>query len=295
MKELKLVHTIEQWQELTPATQMNILRSIRLKKRLTDWIAEQNSKPKQLEHKVVSCSDCGGSGQITKHARLPGIHASQIGNSCLLKLYKDMEGAEARKVVDPQLQLIFDLGHSVHRMLQNYGLRGAWGPHYNPECRISEDVQERAHQYFLESSADADTILFIDDADPVYNYEVGIIHEYKTINNAGFKTLTSPVPKHKQQATIYQFALNRPITAFLYLNKDNCSVKDFVVGWDPQLWAVTQQKLSTLNRLYEANIVPPGAPGYHCQDCEYSFNCEAYSAKSENREKRMSADLDYSE
>jgi hypothetical protein len=288
MREIVKVHTIAQWQELTKEVQIEILRNIRLKGRLLEWLDLQNSKPKQLEHHTAECMDCGGVGAVIKYARLPGIHASQIGSSCMLKLYKDMEGAEAKKVVDSKLQLVFDLGHAAHRMLQGYGLRGAWGKHYKPETRINEELQTRAHEYFIESSADADTILTIDDISNTFIYEVGIIHEYKTINSNGFKNLTGAVPKHKQQAILYQYTLDRPITAFLYLNKDTCDIKDFVSSWDSDLWTATETKLAVLNRLYDSGIEPPGHTGFHCKDCEYSFNCSAYDQKQDNRLLRIS-------
>lgn len=279
MREVVQVHTIEQWNYLDPATRSLILKNIRLKERLWKFLQDRNQK----EHKVsdeqptwVPCTRCDKKGWVLRSPRHPGIHPSQIPHPCDLKIYNEMVGKEGQEKIEPRVQLIFDIGHAVHAMFQSYGKHGAWGPIYNEEVKISEQYQQIAGELMIEGSADADNILTIDDIPGAPIFEVGIVHEYKTMKSPNFDKLTSPKPEHKKQATIYAACLNRPVVVYLYFNKNDSNLADFPVEFDASKWAEIQERCKRLVHHFNVLQPPKGSVGYHCKECAYQPNCEDY-------------------
>lgn len=275
------LHTIDQWMLVDKSIRQIILQHIRLKDRLLKFLKENYGKQKMVvqdqDAKWRPCKKCGQTGWLLNEPRLPGIHPSQLPHPCLLKVYYEMDGKEAKEKLEARTMLIFDLGHAVHDMLQGYGRAGAWGPVYSHEARLTAELQELSEELMIEGHADAENILTIDDIpDSPYIYEVGLIHEYKSINTNGFEKLTRPKPEHKVQAMVYSACLNRPIVVYLYLNKNDCSLSDFPVAFDPEMWATIEGKSRLLKQHFIDKTPPPASTGFHCQQCAYVYDCAAY-------------------
>jgi len=276
------LHTIDQWMAADISIRSMVLQRIRLKDRLLKFLKENWEKQKQQtlhnpDAKWRPCVHCETKGWVPTEPRLPGIHPSQLPHPCLLKIYNEMVGVEGQSQFEPRTLLIFDIGHAIHDMLQTYGLQGAWGDTYEPEVTISKDYQELAEELNIEGHADAENLLVIDEPDLPYIFEVGLVHEYKTINSNGFEKLTRPKPEHKVQAMVYSAALNRPVVVYLYLNKNDSSLADFPVPFEPELWVGIEAKTRLLKTYFEDKIPPAGSPGYHCQQCGYVHSCSAYA------------------
>lgn len=231
----------------------------------------------------VPCRECERTGWNKKSPRRPGIHPSQIASPCLLKIYNEMIGKESREKIAPRTQLIFDVGSAIHTMFQGYGQRGAWGPKYKKELTIAPEYQELAEQLMIEGHADAENFLIIDTIEGYPIYEVGLVHEYKSMHTDAFKKLTRPKPTHKQQAMLYSAALNRPIVVYMYLNKNDQNIHDFPVAFEPEVWETIQRKAAMLNVLYDNETPPEGEAGYHCDECGYAYDCPALAAKKTRR------------
>lgn len=280
--------TIEQWMRQPPQTRAFVLQNIKLRDRLHKYLFALNgTDASQVKDPVwVRCSKCADSkypGYLLKEPRYDGLHPSAMGHPCLLKVYNDIVGVPGVEKVEPRLRLIFDLGHAVHHMFQTYGLNGAWGPEYKHEVAINAESQSLAQALMIEGHADAENILIIDEPDYPF-FEVGLVHEYKSINDAGFKKLTRPKPEHKQQAMLYAAALNRPIVVYLYLNKNDSSITDFPVQFEPELWGPLQSKATLLVDYYKRETPPKGEVGFHCNDCPYKAGCVDWkSAQPRNR------------
>jgi len=275
------LHTTQQWFEQNPALRSLILQNIKLKDRLYRFLEEQNKRDNAFrEEKWVRCGKCRDSeypGYLLMEPRYDGLHPSQIGHPCLLKVYNDMVGTAGETKIEPRIRLLFDLGHAVHHQFQSYGEGGAWGPIYKKEVEISAKYQSLAEQLMLEGHADADNILTIDiEGHPLY--EVGIVHEYKTSNSRIFEKLKRPKPEHKQQAMLYGAALNRPVIVYLYMNKDDSNLVDFPVEFEPALWEQINSKAMVLKSFYDRKEPPPGDVGFHCRECPYVFGCPAARA-----------------
>jgi CRISPR/Cas system-associated exonuclease Cas4 (RecB family) len=279
MRPVVQVHTIEQWDALDQQTKTLILQNIKLKERLWKFLFMKSQVKKEpLQSPTwASCKKCGQRGWILKTPRHPGIHPSQIAKPCDLRIFNEMVGKEGREKIESRLQLIFDTGHAVHDMFQNYGAAGAWGPEYKAEVKVNGEFQKISEELMLEGSADADNILVIDDITsegPIY--EVGLIHEYKTMKAENFNKLSAPKPEHKKQATIYSAALNRPIVVYLYLNKNDQNLMDFPVPFNHEEWAIIKQRCSFLVERFKILKPPPGNTGFHCKECAYSYDCVDY-------------------
>jgi CRISPR/Cas system-associated exonuclease Cas4 (RecB family) len=203
--------------------------------------------------------------------RRPGIHPSGISTDCLRKLWYSAVGAEESRAVDAELQVTFDIGHSVHGILQSYGERGAWGPEYVPEVDVSGPPL--ADTLMIEGHADADTVMTVDAGPDRPLYEVGVVHEYKTIKTEQYAKLTGPKPEHKQQATVYAAALDRPLVAYLYVNKNDSSMRDFVVQFDKSLWESVAAKCRAVVEHVRNGTEPRGSPGFGCSQCPYAHAC----------------------
>lgn len=271
------LHNIAQWLEQPQQLRSLILQNIKLKDRLYRFLQEQSKRDNAFTEaawaKCKRCSDSPYPGYVLLEPRYDGIHPSQIGHPCFLKVYNDMVGAVGEERIEPRLRLTFDIGHAVHHMFQSYGEAGAWGPLYKKEVEVSGQYQQLAADLMLEGHADADNILTIDVGDQYPLFEVGIVHEYKTANDNNFSKLKRPKPEHKQQAMIYGAALDRPVIVYLYLNKNDSNLTDFPVEFEPALWEPLRNKIATLKGFYDKSTPPPGETGFHCKECPYIFGC----------------------
>ncbi|TXH10929.1 MAG: hypothetical protein E6R04_03945 [Spirochaetes bacterium] len=277
-KPIVQVHTIDQWMEVDPEIRGLILKNIKLKDRLFKFLKDRNDSkgPTQKLGDWNPCAKCETKGWVPAEPRLPGIHPSQLPHPCMLKIYFELIGAPSSGSFEARLQLIFDLGHAVHDMFQSYGKSGAWGPIYTPEATISQTLQEKSEQLMIEGHADAENVLTVDIPGSSVLYEVGVIHEYKTMNNRNFEKLTQPKPEHKVQAMVYAACLNRPVVAYLYFNKDNQNLADFPVQFNTDLWVQIEAKALIILDAFKKKEPPPGSTGFHCQQCQFVLTCPAY-------------------
>jgi hypothetical protein len=280
MRPVIQLHTIEQWLSVDATVHTLVLNNIKLRDRMWRWLLarEVGKSEKQAQEGWARCDDCEARGWVPLRPRKPGIHPSGLGGSCNLKIFFEMQGLPQVSQHEARSQLIFDVGTYVHKMLQNYGRAGCWGPIYRAEVNVGE--AELAKQLHIEGHCDGENILVIDDipgGGPIY--EVGLVHEYKTINNNGFDGLKGrPMPKHKQQANVYSACLNRPVVVFLYLNKDNCNTADFPVPFNAEQWGGMTQRANYLTQCEAAGTTPTADVGYHCKQCGYVLGCSAYLA-----------------
>lgn len=284
------VHTIDDWVQLPGNTQTAILKNLRTKVVLEDWLKALNNKKKRMFAKPFSmkCKSCDGKGKHWVEPRdSSDIHPSQIVK-CKQKLWFDCSAQEmdwpvefdeegnptqtqrmmvpyykiAEEYIPPQLRMIFDMGHGVHDMFQSYGMRGAWGDKkaYTPEFPIDPDKKYRdgrtilpnAEMYWIKGSVDALLHPYIIEVPGIGPVSLRVIHEYKSINDNGYGRLTSPKPDHKWQATLYSKVLNVPIVVYVYLNKNNCNIADYPVAFDHRLWATLEEKIEEVQAQVES-------------------------------------------
>jgi CRISPR/Cas system-associated exonuclease Cas4 (RecB family) len=278
-RQVVQLHTIEQWFSVDPQVQQIILRALRVRDRRWAW--RLNHEHSKLTTEPAPgwepCKRCDQRGWILNEPRKAGIHPSAMYSPCLLKIYNEAIGAPRELMHEASLLLLFDLGTAVHRMLQTFGAAGAWGDYYRAEVPIEETPI--AQQLMIVGHADADNIIVVDEIPGAPIFEVGVVHEYKTINDAGYKKLSGrPLPQHKQQATIYSACLNRPVVVYLYMNKDNSNTQDFPIVFEPQLWDTMSKKAAAIRDAVLSKTPPSADVGYHCKNCGFHHQCEPYKA-----------------
>jgi len=278
------LHTIEQWYSAPEGVRELVLRALRVRERLWAFrLKLEQEKVDLKEAKWIPCVECDQTGWRWKHPRKPGIHPSAISTTpCLLKVYWEAVGREASVMHEARELLIFDLGTAAHDMLQSFGMAGAWGSYYKPEIPIEQTPL--AQQLGLVGHADADNIIVIEDIADAPIIEVGVVHEYKSINDKGFESLRGkPKPQHTTQATIYSGCLNRPLVVYLYFNKNNSNIVDFPVPFNYSVWENVAQRAMVVKQALEAQVEPKAEVGYHCGQCPYIYGCDAYKASKQKK------------
>ena len=281
-RQVVQLHTIEQWFSVDPQVQQIVLRAIKLRDRLWAWrlALEQGKLSHPPEPGWRPCKRCDQRGWTYHEPRKPGLHPSAMYSTCLLKIYFEAIGVPAEVTHEATMLLLFDLGTAWHDKLQSFGRAGVWGERYKEEVAIEDTAL--AKEFMIVGHADAENILVIDDIPGAPIFEVGLVHEYKTINDKGFGGLHGkPKPQHKQQATIYSACLNRPVVVYLYTNKDNSNTQDFPIVFDHALWNTMAQKATRVRDAVLSNTPPPAEIGYHCKECGFRYQCAPYKAAAE--------------
>lgn len=187
---------------------------------------------------------------------------------------------DSAMVIDPQLQRIFDCGHSMHDRWKRYlgclgnKLKGRWrcmnwfahqdkpkiyGDNntlgiFKPdicECGSTRFEYEEVGFYDSETNwgGHVDGILNLNGEDIILmgcDYPpVDVRHivvDFKTMNPHQFKNLTEPLPKHKTQMQIYLYLSKLRMGKFLYENKADQAVKEFNVYRDDTLIEVKKSE-----------------------------------------------------
>jgi CRISPR/Cas system-associated exonuclease Cas4 (RecB family) len=300
------VHHISDLFDLSPEQQQAILKAIRCKERLIDWIRARNLiPPKQVPVVEAHYEPCKCQKKNPAEPQRWGwiwiederrdesdVHPSGV-TGCLKSLWFSCSGyaQEHYKFVEPSLQMIFDMGHGWHGVMQNfYGKKGAWcAPElYHPEMDINPDatnpdgtpVLPLAADYWIRGHADA----LIDDyrmeVQGLGEVSIRLVHEYKTINDAGYKKLTKPKPEHLWQATIYSAVFDVPFVDYLYTDKDNSQTCEYPVAFDRRLWEEITKKIEGVKYYVVNEITPPWEQTsqtlnpHECRGCGYVHLCQ---------------------
>lgn len=98
------------------------------------------------------------------------------------------------------------------------------------------------------------------------------LFEIKTMNSYGFAALRAPLEKHINQASIYAKTLGLKRIIFLYINKDNQELKEYIVNVDDKS---VESSYKVIDRVDKA-VVNKVAPERICKDI---FTSDAISCK----------------
>lgn len=250
------------------------LRHISLVARIDAFLEDMNVDSRKIEIPVT----------INEHRQHKCFHPSSLGSNsgkslcgkfplgCTRMLYYDYTGGESEGSIEPRLRRIFDTGTVIHGQLQAYlsviaALAGGY-EHFSPEAGISPKSSEIADAYDIYGHTDG--IYSITDPDRDLRFGV----EIKSINDAGYQKTSSPHPEHIMQGTIYQKCLDLPVMVFLYYNKNDSSIAEFVQVFDNARWDAISRKIDFVRDAALKEEEPDREDGYHCSTCKYKAICK---------------------
>ena len=193
------------------------------------------------------------------------------------RLYDGYVGAKAENSFDPRLRRIFDTGSGIHRQLQLYLY------HYAKIQKKTDKFQDEV-KISPENNSVADRYDISADMDGLYEFTTPIVHakaglEIKSINDDGFKATKGAHQKHIIQGTVDQACLDLPIMIFLYYNKYDSSIAEYVQVFDEDRWRGISQKLDYVRECALRGEEPPQEVTFGCRNCKYAKTCKPPNAK----------------
>jgi CRISPR/Cas system-associated exonuclease Cas4 (RecB family) len=251
-----------------------LLRQVSVVSRLDAFLEDLNSEPNAPmpvaftlnSHRAQKCFHPSSIGSLTGKSL-----CEKYPMGCSRILYYDYVGADSEGAIDPRLRRIFDTGSAIHAQLQAYLMeiahRSDKAEDFMPEAFFSPEISQIADQYDISGSTDG--IYKILKPDRIH---FGI--EIKTINHAGYEKTTSPHPEHLIQGTVYQKCLDLPVMLFVYYNKNDSSIAEFVQVFDEKRWEAITRKLDYVRDHALREEEPSREDGWHCSTCKYKAICK---------------------
>jgi CRISPR/Cas system-associated exonuclease Cas4 (RecB family) len=212
------------------------------------------------------------------------FHASTIGSfsgkslcgkytmGCGRQLYYDYIGAPAEGAWEPRMRKLLDTGSAIHAQLQAYleviAANSDGAEEFTPEAGIDPNINPVAMQ--MDISGHTDGIYLVRAEEDTVRFGL----EIKTINDAGYQKTSGPHPEHLMQGTIYQKCLDLPLMVFLYYNKNDSSVAEFVHVFEERRWNAIVAKLDMVREHAFREVPPEQETGWHCSNCKYKGTCK---------------------
>jgi len=252
-----------------------LLKLCSVQDRIESFLEDINTDPALLRAEL----EMGSLGRRTNI-----FHASSIGNQsgkslcdkypmgCGRELYYSLIGAESEGAWEPRVRRILDTGTAIHGQVQAYleeiARRSDGEFEYTPEVDCAPDTNEVADMMDISGHTDGDCRVILS------KDEVRFLLEIKSINDAGYAKTSGPHPEHKVQGTIYQKCMDVPVIVFLYYNKNDSSLAEFVHVFDHRIWEAIETKLNYVRDHAIAGTLPDQEPSFQCQRCKYKKVCD---------------------
>jgi CRISPR/Cas system-associated exonuclease Cas4 (RecB family) len=249
-----------------------LLKEVTLSSRIDSLLEDMNIEKVSMKGEI----DMSSGGRRT-HV----FHASMIGEDsgkqdgypigCGRKLYYSYVGAPSEGAIPPKLRKIFDTGTAIHTQLQSYlsalAIRSEGMITFTPEAGVAPNNNPVADKYDI--SGHTDGIVTIET--PKGTVRFGL--EIKTINDKGYKGTKSPHGKHITQATVYQACFDLPVFLFLYYNKNDSTIAEFVHVFDKKRWKAIQARLDSVRTAAMDERPPEREMSYQCSTCNWKTIC----------------------
>lgn len=252
-----------------------LLKLVGVTGRIESFLEDMNVDPVALK----TSFDMGSLGRRTEI-----FHASTVGSQggrslcgkypmgCGRELYYGLIGAESEGAWDPRVRRILDTGTAVHAQLQCYldeiSRKSGDEFEFSPEVDINPDSNPIADRMDISGHTDGECAV------RAGNDEVRFLLEIKTINDAGYSKISSPHSEHLMQGTIYQKCLDAPLIVFLYYNKNDSSMAEFIQPFDELRWKAIEDKLNMVRRHAMDEDPPDREVSFQCSRCKYKLVCK---------------------
>lgn len=242
--------------------------------RIDSFLEDLNVEPLST---LPVVTDLGGS-------RRTGVfHSSTVGSGsgkslcgkynmgCGRQMFYDYTGAPSEGSWEPRMRRLLDTGSVIHAQLQAYleiiAANSGGTETFTPEADI--DPENNPVAQLLDLSGHTDGIYQVTLTPDLVRFGI----EIKTINDAGYQKTSGPHQEHLTQGTIYQKCLDLPIMVYLYYNKNDSSVAEFVHIFDELRWAAIVRKIDMVREHAYKDVPPEQEAGWHCSNCKYKSIC----------------------
>jgi len=180
-------------------------------------------------------------------------HPSSI-RGCKRAMYYDRIGSEPKPRIHADLRMLFDMGHALHGMVQEY-LAQIEG--FEPEVAIEfEPLNLYGH------------------CDGVFRIQDWVL-EIKTVGESVYRTLVQPKTDHIWQIHCYMFALDIPRTQLLYVNRATGATRLFKVEFSNDIWDQIVSIINYVEEFVKKETPPPQEISkWTCRSCKFYHICE---------------------
>lgn len=212
------------------------------------------------------------------------FHPSAVGMCGRRNVYEVIRAPLTTDVLKPQTLEIFELGHSIHALVQKrfHDYLGPWlrskGLEYEFEDEVPHNPEIDALFLALRVGGTADGLLKI--VAPKL-WSMRAVLEIKSINDANCGKLKGPKDEHVEQAHLYAYRFNCPLIILWYYNKNNSSRRVYVLRFDHSILEKVLKKYEGWNTHVNEGTLPPREESFFgCGGCSYQEECGPLSMKS---------------
>lgn len=192
-----------------------------------------------------------------KNKQVSFFRPSMVSSCVRANVFHYQKAPTSLPNTSPMLHRILDTGTALHTVLQDYLSE-------HPDVFFSPEVKVYDPDLCVKGSCDG----ILTERTTGYRWAL----EIKTIGDSGFKALTKPKPEHVQQATIYMALTGVRWVSFIYLNKNNQDIREFITAFDDEVWDVVQDRLRFFKGFVDRKETPP----YNAKECRASIDLCRY-------------------
>jgi CRISPR/Cas system-associated exonuclease Cas4 (RecB family) len=203
-----------------------------------------------------------GEGRRKPQKRISPSHFSIT--KCDRAIAYRLMGTQEKGHIIPKTQRIFDTGHIIHDVIQQT-LAHIYGD------RFLEEVSVSYPEIYLRGSADG-----------VIDGRIGT--EFKSISWKGFEKLTAAKTEHKKQLNMYSVSSGLEEELYLYYNKDDGDIVEFLGTPDIKLWEKQRTRAKSIVAQVEDDKMPDRIDaGWACGECRFAWLCRPGELATKNR------------
>lgn len=185
-------------------------------------------------------------------------HPSSLNPAaCKRALWYDRTGQEPQSCIPPELQVIFDLGHALHDMVQ---------------AKLEKEFDD----FRSEVPVSAPELHIAGHCDGVFS-DSEWVFELKTVGESVFSSLVKPKTEHLYQIHCYMYALDIPRCQLLYLARATGKMRNWKVEFDQKIFQDILDIINTIEDHIEEGTAPPKEPNkWVCRTCKFQYVCEPF-------------------
>lgn len=194
----------------------------------------------------------------------PGwFHPSAVSSPCDAFLAFTYMGTLGKGTVKARSRRIFDNGHSTEGRWQRYLLQAGLA-----QCKTDEDRAIEIPHVKIRGHLDNIVV------NPLTKEK--FVWEFKTINTDAFKELKQAQSDHIMQTHCYMFATGIFQCIIMYEDKNDQSVKQYQIKFNPEIWRSIETRLLNIIKLVEEKTLPWRTPIANDTKCQFYWTCSSF-------------------